>query len=75
MAKHDAWAAASSSSGEVRPSTSSVRDAHDTGRSVKSSLEPALTVPAPSANVPVQVTVAVLVAAIGAVSFVTLGPG
>jgi hypothetical protein len=52
-----------------------VRDAHETGRSVKSSLEPALTVPEPSVSVPVQVTVAVLVAAIGAVSFVTLGPG
>ena len=38
-------------------------------------LEPALTVPEPSVSVPFQVTVAVLDAAIGAASFVTLGPG
>jgi hypothetical protein len=47
MAKHDACAAASSSSGEVRPLAPSVREAQLTGRSVKSWLVPALTVPSP----------------------------
>ena len=74
IAKHEACAAARSSSGEVRPSGASVREAQETGRSANVPLEPAVTVPSPSASVPLQVSVAVLVAAIGVSPSRRLGP-
>src|SRR5438128_12079692 len=64
MAKQAAWEAARSSSGEVRPSGASVREAQLTGRSWKVPLEPALTPPLPLIRSPCQVTVAVRTAAI-----------
>ena len=56
MAKHDACAAATSSSGLVNPSGASVRAAQLTGRSLKAPLEMALTVPLPVARSPDQAT-------------------
>ena len=69
--KQLAWAAASSSSGEVLPAGASVREDQETGRSVKSPLVPAVTVPEPSASEPLQVAVAVRVAAIDTVLLLT----
>jgi hypothetical protein len=63
IAKHEACAAASSSSGEVRPAGCSVRDAQLTGRSVNVALELELTVPVPVAKSPVQVIDALRTAA------------
>ena len=58
MPKQAAWAAASSSSGLVRPPASSVREAHVTGASVNSPVLSADTVPAPLKRSPSQTALA-----------------
>src|SRR5688572_30128653 len=73
--KQLAWAAASSSSGEVLPAGASVREDQETGRSVKSPVVPAVTLPEPSASEPLQVAVAVRVAAIDTVLLLTVDSG
>jgi hypothetical protein len=65
MAKHAACAAATSSSGLVRPSEISVREAHVTGRSANAPDEIADTSPAPEVRAPDQVASARRMAAIG----------
>src|SRR3990172_2413777 len=62
--KHEAWAAASSSSGPDRPLGSSVRADQLTGRSRSCALLFELTVPLPSVRLPCQIAVAERVAAI-----------
>ena len=62
--KHDAWAAASSSSGDVTPAGSPVRDAHVVGRSWKTPVVAAVTVPRPDSRSPLQVAIARRVVAI-----------
>src|SRR5205807_3185482 len=63
MAKHDAWAAASSSSGLDFPPGASVRALHETGRSLNLPLDTALTIPVPLIRSPFQTARASLVAA------------
>lgn len=62
--KHEAWAAAMSSSGLVRPSSSPVRTAHDTSSGPKAPLPTLSIVPRPVGRSPRQVTCACFSAAI-----------
>src|SRR5439155_6915903 len=64
IAKHDAWAAARSSSGLDFPPGASVRALHETGRSLNFPLETALTAPVPLRRSPFQTARASRVAAI-----------
>jgi hypothetical protein len=64
MQKQDAWAAATSSSGLVRPSADSVRDAQVTGNSEKAPLVDAETTPLPDIRSPRQTAFAVRITAI-----------
>ena len=61
--KHEACAAARSSSGLDLPLGASVRALHDTGASLKSPLDPAVTIPLPLMRSPFQTARASLVAA------------
>src|SRR5204863_7223423 len=63
--KHEAWAAARSSSGEVTPAGSPVRDAQVVGWSRKMPVVAAVTVPFPESRSPLHVAVARRVVAIG----------
>src|SRR5688500_10354110 len=65
MEKHEACAAARSSSGLVSPPWASVRAAHVTARSEKRPVVPALTEPLPLRRSPDQVALAVRISAIG----------
>ena len=63
IAKHDACAAASSSSGLVLPPGASVRALHETGRSLSLPLETPATIPLPEIRSPFHTARASLVAA------------
>jgi hypothetical protein len=56
--KHEAWAAARSSSGLVTPSGSPIREAHVVGRSMNTDVVDAVTVPRPLSRSPLQVATA-----------------
>src|SRR4029078_8345053 len=63
IAKHEAWAAARSSSGLDFPPGASVRALHDTGSSLNFPLDAAVTTPVPLKRSPFQTARASLVAA------------
>jgi hypothetical protein len=63
--KQEAWAAASNSSGLVTPSDSPIREAHVVGRSRKTDVVDAVTVPRPLSRSPLHVAAACRVVAIG----------
>ena len=69
MEKQAAWAAASSSSGLVRPACASVREDQETGRSRKAGLVSVETRPAPPRRSPSHVALARLISSVTVTSF------